>query len=42
VNADAIATAVITYAFDTSSIPDRTPVAAARSAATKAEVSGRA
>jgi Zn-dependent M28 family amino/carboxypeptidase len=41
-NADAIATAVITYAFDTSSIPTRPAVAAARAAATKAEVSGRA
>ncbi|GAA1033240.1 aminopeptidase PaaP [Virgisporangium ochraceum] len=32
VNADAIATAVITYAFDTSSIPPRVAAAAARSA----------
>lgn len=41
VNADAIATAVITYAFDTSSIPDRTPVAAARAAAAKSEAASR-
>ena len=32
INADAIATAVLTFAFDTSSIPERTAAAAARSA----------
>jgi hypothetical protein len=33
-NADAIATVVVTYAFDTSSVPDRNTAAAARSART--------
>ena len=41
VNADAVATAAITYAFDTSSIPDRAPAAAARKAATEASSVGK-
>lgn len=41
VNADAIATAVITYAFDISSVPDRS-AAAARSAQAEAAASDRA
>jgi Zn-dependent M28 family amino/carboxypeptidase len=42
VNADAVATAVITYAFDTSSIPNRAAAAAARKAGATAEVAGKA